>query len=75
MSFVCVISAYHPPQALIDVVRRLGRLGRPVVVVNDGSGGAFDPLFRAVARIPNVVLCEHAVNVGKGAALRTATYA
>jgi hypothetical protein len=39
------------------------------VVVNDGSGDAFDALFRSVARLPNV--CEHAINLAKGAALRT----
>jgi hypothetical protein len=42
------------------------------VVVNDGSGDAFDALFRSVARLPN--LCEHAINLAKGAALRTAMH-
>ncbi len=74
MSFVCVIPAYRPPEALIDLVRRLGGLGRPIVVVNDGSGDAFDALFRSVARLPNVVVCKHAINLGKGAALRTAMH-
>ena len=74
MSFVCAIPAYRPPEALIDLVRRLGGLGRPIVVVNDGSGEAFDPLFHSVARLPNVVVCEHAINLGKGAALRTAMH-
>jgi putative flippase GtrA len=74
VSFVCVIPAYRPPEALIDLVRRLEGLGRPIVVVNDGSGDAFDALFRSVARLPNVVVCEHAINLGKGAALRTAMH-
>jgi putative flippase GtrA len=74
VSFVCIIPAYRPPEALIDLVRRLGGLGRPIVVVNDGSGDAFDALFRSVARLPNVVVCEHAINLGKGAALRTAMH-
>jgi putative flippase GtrA len=74
VSFVCVIPAFRPPEALIDLVRRLGGLGRPIVVVNDGSGDAFDALFRDVARLPNVVVCEHAINLGKGAALRTAMH-
>jgi len=43
-----------------------------IVIVDDGSGPEFQPTFSAAAAFPNVELLRHAVNLGKGAALKTA---
>jgi putative flippase GtrA len=53
------------------LVRALLDLGvRNIVVVDDGSGPEYRDLFRRVS-LPGVQLVEHAVNLGKGAALKT----
>ena len=62
-----VIPAYRPSAGLIDVVRQLSAKGRPIVVVDDGSGPDFRDTFAAVAAFPDVQLLRHAVNLGKGA--------
>jgi glycosyltransferase involved in cell wall biosynthesis len=67
-----VIPAYQPGEALVELVRRLS--GAPisaVVVVNDGSDGKCRALFDAIRCLPRVHVLDHAVNLGKGAALKT----
>ena len=68
-----LIPAYEPPPELLKTVGELERLGFDrIVVVNDGSGPAARPVFEALeACHPRVRLLQHAVNLGKGAALKT----
>ena len=68
-----IIPAYEPDEKLIKLLDELKKEGiSPVVVVNDGSQGTgFDALFD-VARQRGAVVLEHAVNLGKGRALKTA---
>jgi len=66
-----LIPAYKPGESLPELVRALLALGvRNIVVVDDGSGPEYRDLFRR-ASLPGVHLVEHAVNLGKGAALKT----
>jgi glycosyltransferase involved in cell wall biosynthesis len=68
-----VIPAYRPSAGLVDLIRNLaGREFTAIVVVDDGSGPEFAGTFAAVAGMPQVHLLRHAVNLGKGAALKTA---
>jgi putative flippase GtrA len=68
-----VIPAYQPSHALIDLVDELlARGAAQVVVVNDGSGRAFAASFERLAERPDTRVLDHAVNQGKGAALKTA---
>jgi glycosyltransferase involved in cell wall biosynthesis len=68
-----VIPAYRPSAGLIDLVRDLAaRQFAAIVVVDDGSGPEFAATFTAAAAFPRVELLRHAVNLGKGAALKTA---
>lgn len=69
---VILIPAYKPTAALPSLVLELSARGYSVVVVNDGSGPEYCGIFDAVAARPNVTLLTHAINLGKGAALRTA---
>ncbi|MFT4288322.1 GtrA family protein [Nocardioides sp.] len=67
-----LIPAYQPAQTLVDLVTELraARPGLDVLVVDDGSGPAYRPVFsaaaRAGARVHHVLL-----NSGKGYALKT----
>jgi len=61
-----VIAAYNEAAHIADVVRRAAGYGN-IVVVDDGSG---DGTSAAAERAGAVVL-RHALNLGKGAALKT----
>lgn len=69
---VIVIPAYEPSTLLAELVEQLSADGRAIVVVNDGSSAPSAATFAAVASMPNVVVLAHAVNLGKGQALKTA---
>lgn len=74
MSFpvVLLIPAYQPGPELLDVVRATAGSGvAATVVVDDGSGPGYRAIFEAVQQVPGVHLLRHAVNLGKGAALKT----
>lgn len=69
---VVLIPAYRPGSGLADLVRFLSDAapGISVVVVDDGSGPGWVETFGDCVR-SGAVLLTHAVNQGKGAALRT----
>lgn len=68
-----IIPAYEPDERLIRLVDELLLAGVcPVVVVDDGSeAGRYGKIFDGVVR-QGVTLLRHAVNMGKGRALKTA---
>jgi len=71
-SVVALIPAFEPDQQLVDIVHRLGGHGfTAIIVVDDGSGPSCRPLFDQLERLPDVHVLRHAVNLGKGAALKT----
>lgn len=73
MGVPVLIPAYRPGGALAEVVAGVLRLsGCPVIVVDDGSGAEFAAVFERVAADARVRVVHHAVNLGKGAALKTA---
>ena len=68
-----VIPAYRPSAGLVDLVRALSEQDAPaIVIVDDGSGPEYREVFSRAADFPKVQLLRHAVNLGKGAALKTA---
>ena len=67
-----VIPAYEPTQALARVVDELAADGRDIIVVDDGSSPGAGELFSQIARHRGVVILRHAINLGKGQALKTA---
>lgn len=70
---VIVIPAYNPDHRLPELVAALGAAGcTALLVVNDGSDARCAPVFAAVAARPGVTVLTHAVNLGKGRALKTA---
>jgi putative flippase GtrA len=71
MNAVVLIPAYNPNQSLVGVVQDLVGSGMDeIVVVDDGSSEDCQPVFDQVAAFPQVTLLRHAVNLGKGAALK-----
>ena len=65
-----VVPALNPDVKLKEVVSQLSPL--PVLVVNDGSKKECDVFFEELKELPHVEVIAHAVNLGKGAALKTA---
>jgi len=66
--FAVVIPVYNHALNIERVARQALKLGFPVVVVDDGST---DQTADIVRGIPGLHRLRHAVNAGKGAALRT----
>lgn len=68
-----VIPAYQPDPKLVALVDELIRAGFPrILVIDDGSSPASAATFRELSQRSQVTLLRHAVNLGKGAALKTA---
>jgi glycosyltransferase involved in cell wall biosynthesis len=72
MSVTVLIPALNPSAHLVGLVQELvgSDQVRQVIVVNDGSSAEHDSVFQQVASQPKVLVLRHAVNLGKGAALR-----
>jgi glycosyltransferase involved in cell wall biosynthesis len=67
-----VIPAYKPSPSLAALVEGLLDLGtRAIIVIDDGSGPEFADHFQRLASLDRVHVIHHAVNLGKGAALKT----
>lgn len=69
-SLAVIIPAYHPDERLIRLTAEVLEKGYPVIVVNDGSGEAYAPVFAGLD--DRVTLLIHEKNQGKGAAIKTA---
>jgi glycosyltransferase involved in cell wall biosynthesis len=68
-----VIPAFEPGSSLADIVKHLSQYPfHLIVVIDDGSGLAFQTIFDQVKAMPRVTLLTHEVNCGKGAALKNA---
>lgn len=69
---VVVIPAYQPARKLTELLEELRTWEfLQIVVVDDGSSGQERETVAAAALHPNVTVLRHAINLGKGAALRT----
>jgi len=72
MKITALIPAYNPEPELKTIVSDLLKCGfERVVVVNDGSAVKSREIFHDLTHDNRVILLEHAVNLGKGAALKT----
>lgn len=68
MKTVAIIPAYNESHHLFDIARRAAKYVDEVIIVDDGSG------LPIASRLPNVrgtIILRHAINLGKGAALKT----
>lgn len=73
LEVVVLIAAYRPGAVLCQIVKRLTCCDlTAIVVVDDGSGSEYRNLFDGLSRYSSVHVLRHAINLGKGAALKTA---
>ncbi len=68
-----IVPSYQPDEKLLEVVRSLTEKGfRDIILVDDGGGNDYAPLFEKAAKLPGVSVLTHPENRGKGCALKTA---
>lgn len=68
-----IIPAYEPDERLTELLQSLREAGfRNLVVVNDGSGEKYQAIFESAEKELHCTILTHAVNLGKGRALKTA---
>lgn len=70
MGYIALIPAYKPEETMLPFLRELKAHFDTIVVVDDGGGEAFASIFDAV-RAMGIDVAVHAVNLGKGRALKT----
>ena len=71
---VCaLIPSYRPDEKLLVLLRELSAQEKlcGILVVDDGGGEEFADIFAEAERLPKVKVVHHAVNLGKGRALKT----
>lgn len=69
MQDVVLIPAYQPCELMLKLVDELAENGFTVLIVDDGSGELYEPLFAKTEGKATVI--HHEKNRGKGAALKT----
>src|SRR6185312_5772407 len=67
-----LIPAFRPGEALVSLAQALRERGfAPIVVVDDGGGPEYGAIFARLSDTQDVRILRHAVNLGKGAALKS----
>ncbi len=67
-----LIPAFNPDNRLLGLVEELIQRGvKHIIVVNDGSDKECDPIFDQLETLAPCTVLKHAVNLGKGRALKT----
>ncbi len=73
MEVPVIIPAYEPDEKLIGLLKDLREAHIVnIVVVDDGSGKPYSHLFEKAQEVYGCMVLRHAVNLGKGRALKTA---
>ncbi len=67
-SSVILIPSYEPDELLVNTIHELKEAGFPILVVNDGSGKEFDPIFDKIK--DDVAYLSYEENHGKGYAMK-----
>ena len=67
---IVLIPAYKPDDRLIELTRELRGQGLEVMLVDDGGQQTYAPIFES-CRALGAQVAVHAVNMGKGRALKT----
>lgn len=73
MRTLILIPALNPPDSLIDYVNSLKDKGlNDILIVDDGSRAEFKKIFTKLESIEGIKVLRHAINMGKGRALKNA---
>lgn len=68
-----IIPSLNPDEKLMQVVNALVAEGfKDIVIVNDGSDAAHQEPFAQASKLKECTVLKHAINLGKGRALKTA---
>jgi len=73
MKPIIIIPVYQPTYQLIDLIEKLTiDPDQKIIIVDDGSASEYQKYFDTIANRSNIVeILRHAVNLGKGQALKT----
>ncbi len=72
MTIPILIPAYRPNKQLVDLTDKLIESGiQNIIIVNDGSGPESEDIFAQVRKNISCQVVTHAVNMGKGRAIKT----
>lgn len=72
-NYTVIIPSLNPDEKLLGVISDLEAVGiNDILIINDGSDKEHLRYFPSVAEHPSCTVLTHAVNMGKGAALKTA---
>ncbi|EOR26593.1 dolichyl-phosphate mannose synthase [Niallia nealsonii AAU1] len=67
-----LIPAYNPDEKLMVLVKELIKEDfKHIVIINDGSKTESEPIFKTISSFQECKIINHAVNLGKGRALKT----
>lgn len=67
-----LIPSLNPDEKLIKYVKELIEIGfEKIIIINDGSSKKYDKYFDELSNLKECVVLKHAVNLGKGRALKT----
>lgn len=67
-----MIPALNPPQELVEYIQELIHIGfLNILVVDDGSDPSYRPIFNDIKERLSCMVMRHAVNLGKGRAIKT----
>ena len=68
---ILLIPSYQPTVLCCELLEELRRTDpTPIVVVDDGSGLAYQELFQRASQVADTVVLTNAINLGKGAAFK-----
>ena len=71
-NIIVVIPALNPLPSLLAFVEQLKTADiKKVLIINDGSGERYAPIFQELCNQPHCTVLEHERNAGKGRALKT----
>ena len=71
MNLPVLIPAYNPTGALLTLVEDLLAAGfSDFIIVNDGSGFEYAPIFNQLSSMPQCHVLHHVVNLGKICCMR-----
>ncbi len=70
---VIIIPALNPPKSLVNYCRSLLQAGfSQIILIDDGSCEVYKELFSEIADLEGCSVLRHAINLGKGRALKDA---
>lgn len=71
MSVMILIPSYEPQEKVCTFIQQLEeQTGKNILIVDDGSGSAYRPIFQKIAAFPHVTVLSYPENQGKGTALK-----